>query len=248
MSSYSEKKTRRDRLCLQNEKFSRLLRKKPRRDMLPFRACYLRRIKIKESRRNTFQSPQNEISIKMKMDPLLIDNMRSKSEGRRKSLIPYMVPSLKDNKYITKKILCHKLKKQHQHQRQMIKKDLAKRVELLRTLSEQKFRSKVTKKNLLQKALKTLDYQSKNKKFIRPKCPVISKKFSYLKLDSNIPDLDLDKTNENELLIEGEDIRELTENKCFVLSFPKKASNYDLSKRSILANIKKWSKKGDRNI
>ena len=244
MSSQPNNKIRRDRLCVRNEKFSRLLRKKPRREMSPYRACYLRSIKVKESRRNAFQSPQQGFSMKIKFESLFSEKKRSQSEGKKHPLLTYSLPSSRDSKFITKKILCHKLKKQYQHKCQKIKQDIAKRIELLKSISTQ---NKNDIKNITRKAnrnfLKTFKSDLIKK---RVKCRSISKKLPYLSLNENIPKLELEKIMENDLEIEDNGI--MDRNQIFVLSFPKKTVNHDLSKRPMLAMLKKMNKRGRKNI
>ena len=156
--------------------------------------------------------------------------------------MPYSISSSRDNKFITKKILCHKLKKQYQHKCQKLKQDIAKRIELLKLISKEKNSNTVS-----QKDTKDLEKTFKNK-FIqnKVKCRSVSKKLPYLSINEYIPKLDLEEINENELEIE--DNRKIENNKLYVLSFPKKTVNYDLSKRPMLTLLKKMNQKKRENI
>jgi hypothetical protein len=217
MSSNTYKKPKKSRLCPRNEKFSRLLRKKPRRENFFYKDSYLRRFNLETLSPKT--KLYQDLNKKSYYDPLLSAKLRSKSEGM-KQILPSNLPGW-GNKYFMKKILCHKLKRkfQNQNKRDRIKQDLKKKIYLFKSLSE--------KRDSVDSSAK-LGLKSDFKRLVRtPKIP-------FLKLDEGVPELSL--RNVNDLDIEEKGIFKEESN---VLSFPKKIKKMDLSKRSILNFLKK---------
>ena len=139
MSSLNNRKARRSRHCLRNEKFSRFLRKKPRRDMSPYRISYLRQFNLKECNSSGLKV-YHDYNAKTNLEILFNNKLRSKSEGMRSSLLPVSNLTGWGHRFYMKKVLCHKLKKkiQNQNKRDRIKQDVMKKVQLFKSFSEKK--------------------------------------------------------------------------------------------------------------
>lgn len=244
MSSPTFRRKRLDRLCLRNEKFSKLLRKRPRREMPPFRACYFRSFRLKDS-----LSPPRQMAPASAMhassDSLLSEILRSKSEGLRRSLLPTSSATALERRSITKKILCHKLKRrlQYKHRRRLIREDLEKRIRAYRSWSARRPQrgrvEDVLKKCEKKSCLGRIGAEPAVKKTLKVSPPKIQKQF--LKLGSGIPDLELDPDFKLDIESETEASR-VPEDEEFALSFTKKVTGDDLSGRPLLAMLRKGSR------
>lgn len=173
----NEVRARRGRASLRNEKFSRFLRKKPRREMSPYRACYLRRINVKDGKFSPGRGPA----------PLL------HPDGC--GLIPCSLSS--DSRFVIKKIRCHKLKRKLINQHSSPR--LAAHFSALKSkaLSDQKPQAPLRR---ISKSPSSLPLVSKTlAKPLSKKGANKTPRVSFLRLDARVPELDLDSPDDLEL-------------------------------------------------
>lgn len=242
MSSPNHRKKRPDRLPNRNEKFSKLLRKRPRRDMAPFRVCYFRNFNLKDS---GSMSPRSCLTLAPKLAPesVFAKMLRSKSEGLRRSLLTTSAPTAQERRSITKKILCHKLKRRFQngHRRRLIRENVVERIRVFRSWSVKRSNSKLAEKgpNTPKKWTQSRGNFREALKAARKRIAPM-KKAKFLKLGPNVPELVLDP--EYKLQIEGEEeAKGPGEDEEFVLSFTKDVAGEDLRGRPLLAMMRKAS-------
>lgn len=226
VSLYNTNTIHRGRLRSRNDKFSRFLKKRPRREISSFsRTSDLTQIMLKENSQGNPISVHQDNTFRQNKDLFSFGNTAINKDFDMMDLEPCLKVRLSESTPFLKKILCHKLKKRHRHS--------------MRRPNQSKSVGSVS--SLIQKSLQLSTTLKKS----YPKNINEVKNIPSLTLDSCIPDLDLDRNDNNVI-----DINDQFNSKAFehsqimntitehVVIIPVKKSRAEYQNRSIFKFLK----------